>query len=187
MRTGASADIHPREHEIYLFVSVGTRLDMSPLGSQSSCETLEAQVPNCLSEWAENSDCMQPFLKRATSRLCRKALHIHLLEMVQLKLFRCFCCGSQPNSHPSTPRIPEEHKDTTISSEGPEVSSIGKLRSEVRTMMSQQQRQVLDYEDIVTGVDYLPLYHDRAGQLSFNGVTVKVTFTEPRLRSSSAL
>jgi len=73
-----------------------------------------------------------------------------------------------------------------MASEGPEVT-IGKLRSEVKAMVSQQQHPIFDYEDVVTGVDYLPLYHDQAGQLRFNGVTVQVTFTEPRPRHSSAL
>lgn len=103
-----------------------------------------------------------------------------------MRLFACFCCGSRPSSRPNTPSAPEDHKDVTMASEGSEVS-IGKLRTEVKAMVSQQQRPIFDYEDVVIGVDYLPLYHDQAGQLRFNGVTVKVTFTEPRPRASSAL
>ena len=65
--------------------------------------------------------------------------------------------------------------------------SVSQLRSQVVTMVSQLQPPVYEYEDIVTGVDYLPLYRDQAGKLSFNGVRVKVTFTEPRLKPRSGV
>lgn len=112
--------------------------------------------------------------------------------MMKYRILACFCCSSPNNS----PRAADTgHKDTTAVSEPTakavdEAAHLDKLRSEVKTMIVNQQQAnppIRDIEDIVVGVDYLPVYCEESGKLTFNGAKLKITFTEPRLKAQQPL
>ena len=115
--------------------------------------------------------------------------------MVRYRLLSCFCCSSPKNSPRDSPQGTDEiQKDTTTVSEpnfktGDEFVHLDKLRSEVKTMIGSQQQAgppLREIEDVVVGVDYLPVYREQSGKLMFNGVKLKITFTEPRVKDSVA-
>ena len=84
-------------------------------------------------------------------------------------------------------------KDTSAVSEpnqhaGDELDYVNHLRAEVKQIMSRRISDpppALELEDVVVGVDYLPVYKEQSGKLSFIGIKMKIAFTEERRKQGS--
>ena len=115
---------------------------------------------------------------------------------MKLKLLACWwCCG--PTHH--TPRAEDCKETSAVSEPTPQqVEDNGtldshylmQLRTQVKTFLGRQRATAQPpsrVEEVVVGVDYLPVYLERAGRLKFNGIKVKITFTEERLKQPNEL
>jgi len=116
---------------------------------------------------------------------------------MKLKLLACWWCCGRLTHH--TPRA-EDCKETSAVSEptpqavegsrAVEEQYLTQLRTQVQTLLGRQQATAQPpsmVEEVVVGVDYLPVYLERAGRLKFNGIKVKITFTEQRLKHPEEL
>lgn len=113
---------------------------------------------------------------------------------MKLKVLACWwCCGGlepQGNEARDTGAVSEGNSQVQMESRGAEQQHLKQLRTEVQTFLGRQQATAkvpTATEEVVVGVDYLPVYLERAGRLKFNGIKVKITFTEERLKKPASL